>query len=122
MSEIIPNGIAGWPSWSAEEHLRLMDRGGVATAMLSISSPGTRLPCPPARSGPAEVEDHYLRHGDVVGIDLGAQRNVVKYARATRTVGSALAFPTDLRARIQARRSRTALARTTPGRLTRILR
>ena len=36
-----PDGMAGWPKWSAEEHLRLMDRWGVATAMLSISSPGT---------------------------------------------------------------------------------
>src|SRR6476620_11015093 len=35
-----PDGMAGWPNWSAEEHLRLMDRWGVATAMLSISSPG----------------------------------------------------------------------------------
>ena len=36
-----PDGMAGWPKWSADEHLRLMDRWGVATAMLSISSPGT---------------------------------------------------------------------------------
>jgi hypothetical protein len=35
-----PDGMAGWPRWSAEEHLRLMDSWGVATAMLSISSPG----------------------------------------------------------------------------------
>src|SRR4029077_10917695 len=38
-----PDGMAGWPTWSAEEHLRLMDRWGVATAMLSISSPGTHF-------------------------------------------------------------------------------
>jgi predicted TIM-barrel fold metal-dependent hydrolase len=36
-----PDGMAGWPKWSAGEHLRLMDRWGVATAILSISSPGT---------------------------------------------------------------------------------
>ena len=36
-----PDGMAGWPKWSADEHLRLMDRWGVATAMLSISAPGT---------------------------------------------------------------------------------
>ena len=35
--------MAGWPTWSAEEHLGLMDRWGVATAMLSISSPGTHF-------------------------------------------------------------------------------
>ena len=38
-----PDGMAGWPNWSAEEHLRLMDRWGVATAVLSISSPGTHF-------------------------------------------------------------------------------
>jgi 6-methylsalicylate decarboxylase len=38
-----PDGMAGWPIWSAEEHLRLMDRWGVATAILSISSPGTHF-------------------------------------------------------------------------------
>src|ERR1700727_2616411 len=38
-----PDGMANWPSWSAEEHLRLMDRWGVATAMLSISSPGSHF-------------------------------------------------------------------------------
>ena len=36
-----PDGMQGWPKWSADEHLRLMDRWRVATAMLSISSPGT---------------------------------------------------------------------------------
>jgi hypothetical protein len=40
---IHPDGMAGWPTWSAEEHLRLMDRWRVATAMLSISSPGTHF-------------------------------------------------------------------------------
>jgi len=38
-----PDGMTGWPSWSAKEHLRLMDRWGVATAILSISSPGTHF-------------------------------------------------------------------------------
>ncbi len=38
-----PDGMAGWPNWSAGEHLRLMDTWGVATAMLSISSPGTHF-------------------------------------------------------------------------------
>jgi len=40
---IHPDGMAGWPPWSAGEHLRLMDRWRVATAMLSISSPGTHF-------------------------------------------------------------------------------
>jgi hypothetical protein len=38
-----PDGVPGWPSCSAEEHLPLMDRWDVATAMLSISSPGTHF-------------------------------------------------------------------------------
>jgi 6-methylsalicylate decarboxylase len=41
--QVHPDGMVGWPSWSADEHLRLMDRWGVATAMLSISSPGTHF-------------------------------------------------------------------------------
>lgn len=38
-----PDGMPGWPSWSAEEHLRLMDRWGVDMSILSISSPGTHF-------------------------------------------------------------------------------
>jgi predicted TIM-barrel fold metal-dependent hydrolase len=35
-----PDGMPGWPSWSADQHLRLMDEWGVSTSILSISSPG----------------------------------------------------------------------------------
>jgi predicted TIM-barrel fold metal-dependent hydrolase len=35
-----PDGMPGWPSWSAEEHLRLMDTWGIGRSILSISSPG----------------------------------------------------------------------------------
>jgi predicted TIM-barrel fold metal-dependent hydrolase len=38
-----PDGMDGWPTWSAEEHLALMDRHGIATAMLSMSSPGVHF-------------------------------------------------------------------------------
>jgi predicted TIM-barrel fold metal-dependent hydrolase len=38
-----PNGMPGWPSWSAEEHLRLMDQGGIGSAMLSLCTPGTHF-------------------------------------------------------------------------------
>lgn len=38
-----PDGMPGWPTWDAEGHLALMDRWGVATSMLSISSPGTHF-------------------------------------------------------------------------------
>jgi 6-methylsalicylate decarboxylase len=35
-----PDGMPGWPSWDPETHLDLMDRCGIRTSMLSISSPG----------------------------------------------------------------------------------
>jgi 6-methylsalicylate decarboxylase len=38
-----PDGFPQIPSWSAEEHLAAMDRLGVATSLLSISSPGVHL-------------------------------------------------------------------------------
>ena len=38
-----PDGMPGWPSWSPEEHLRLMDQWGVARSILSISSPGVHF-------------------------------------------------------------------------------
>ena len=42
---IEPDGMPEdyWPRWKAGEHLELMDRTGVATAMLSISSPGVHF-------------------------------------------------------------------------------
>jgi predicted TIM-barrel fold metal-dependent hydrolase len=38
-----PNGMPGWPSWSAQEHLRLMDQGAIGKAMLSLCTPGTHF-------------------------------------------------------------------------------
>lgn len=35
-----PDGMPSWPSWSPEEHLRLMDAHGIEQSILSISSPG----------------------------------------------------------------------------------
>lgn len=35
-----PDGFPQIPEWSAEEHVRAMDRLGIATSILSISSPG----------------------------------------------------------------------------------
>lgn len=37
---LVPDRMPGWPTWSAEEHLALMDEAGVARAVLSLSSPG----------------------------------------------------------------------------------
>ncbi|MFE6486800.1 amidohydrolase family protein [Streptomyces sp. NPDC057757] len=36
----LPDGVPAWPSWSAKAHLELMDRCGIETSMLSVSSPG----------------------------------------------------------------------------------
>lgn len=38
-----PDGMPGWPSWSPTQHLELMDANGIASAMLSISSPGVHF-------------------------------------------------------------------------------
>ncbi len=38
-----PNGMPGWPRWSEEEHLGLMDRGGISKTMLSLVTPGTHF-------------------------------------------------------------------------------
>ncbi|WP_045877766.1 amidohydrolase family protein [Pseudofrankia sp. DC12] len=38
-----PDGLPAWPGWSAEEHLELMDRCGIDTALLSLSSPGVHF-------------------------------------------------------------------------------
>jgi 6-methylsalicylate decarboxylase len=37
---VYPDGMPGWPSWDPETHLDLMDRCGIRSSMLSISSPG----------------------------------------------------------------------------------
>ncbi|MFI8191563.1 amidohydrolase family protein [Streptomyces sp. NPDC085946] len=39
----LPDGVPAWPTWSAEAHLDLMDRCGIRTSMLSISSPGVHF-------------------------------------------------------------------------------
>lgn len=38
-----PDGMPGWARWRVEEHLRLMDEGGVRTSVLSVSSPGVHF-------------------------------------------------------------------------------
>jgi predicted TIM-barrel fold metal-dependent hydrolase len=35
-----PDGMPAWPSWSPEDHLRLMDAHGIEQSVLSVSSPG----------------------------------------------------------------------------------
>ena len=38
-----PDGMSAWPRWDADEHLRVMDRHGIRTSVLSLSSPGTHF-------------------------------------------------------------------------------
>lgn len=38
-----PDGMPGWPAWSVEEHLDLMERSGIVKSYLSISSPGVHF-------------------------------------------------------------------------------
>ncbi|MCE0448171.1 hypothetical protein LT493_44025 [Streptomyces tricolor] len=43
-----PTGMPAWPAWSARAHLELMDRSGIDTAVLSVSSPGVSFGAPAA--------------------------------------------------------------------------
>ncbi|MGN5632116.1 amidohydrolase family protein [Streptomyces sp. AC154] len=38
-----PDGMPGWPTWSVEQHLDLMDRSGIEKSYVSISSPGVHF-------------------------------------------------------------------------------
>lgn len=38
-----PDGMAGYPSWSAATHIEVMDANDIATAVLSMSSPGVHF-------------------------------------------------------------------------------
>ncbi|GAA3290488.1 amidohydrolase family protein [Streptomyces cinereospinus] len=38
-----PDGMPGWPTWSVEEHLDLMERSGIEKSYLSVSSPGVHF-------------------------------------------------------------------------------
>ncbi|MET9431622.1 amidohydrolase family protein [Streptomyces sp. NPDC003036] len=39
----MPDGVPAWPTWSAAGHLEVMDRCGIDTALLSLSSPGVHF-------------------------------------------------------------------------------
>jgi predicted TIM-barrel fold metal-dependent hydrolase len=40
---LLPDGMPGWPTWDPATHLRLMEQWGVATSVLSVSSPGVHF-------------------------------------------------------------------------------
>src|SRR4051794_579857 len=54
-----PDGMPQLPEWSAVEHVALMDRLGIATSLLSVSSPGVHLSddTTPARDLAREVNE-----------------------------------------------------------------
>lgn len=74
-----PDGMGGWPTWSVRTHLDLMDRNGIDTAMLSMSSPGVhfgddnaaRLLARRVNEYTAELtRDHPGRFGNFVSLPL----------------------------------------------------
>jgi len=57
-----PDGMPGWPDWSVDDHLRLMDERGIDQAVLSISSPGVHFGDDAAAAGLArQVNDFAAR-------------------------------------------------------------
>ncbi|MEU3297004.1 amidohydrolase family protein [Streptomyces longwoodensis] len=38
-----PDGMPGWPTWTVEQHLDLMERAGIEKSYLSVSSPGVHF-------------------------------------------------------------------------------
>ncbi|MEU5247270.1 amidohydrolase family protein [Streptomyces asoensis] len=73
------DGMAAWPAWSVRDHLDLMDRSGIETAMLSLSSPGVhfgddtaaRLLARRVNTYTAEVaRDHPGRFGNFASLPL----------------------------------------------------
>ncbi|MFH9657052.1 amidohydrolase family protein [Streptomyces sp. NPDC017248] len=62
-----PDGMAAWPSWDAARHLELMDQWGIATSLLSISSPGTHF-------GDDTAARALTRHVNETGADLKRTR------------------------------------------------
>jgi predicted TIM-barrel fold metal-dependent hydrolase len=65
-----PDGFPALPTWSPEAHLAMMDRVGIETAMLSITSPGVTFGVDPVEwarrvneTGAATVRAHPRRFG-----------------------------------------------------------
>jgi predicted TIM-barrel fold metal-dependent hydrolase len=74
-----PDGFPQIPAWSAEEHVAAMDRLGIATSLLSISSPGVYFGDPTAARalaremnelGRRAVLDHPGRFGQFASLPL----------------------------------------------------
>jgi 6-methylsalicylate decarboxylase len=93
-----PDGMPGWPSWSADEHLRLMDAWGVERSIMSISSPGTHFGDDAAArvltrqvndDGAKIVRDHPGRFGHFASLPLpDVDGALAELARALDDLGS----------------------------------
>ena len=85
-----PDGFPVLPEWSAEAHLAMMDRVGVETSLLSVSTPGVTFGGDPVEwarrvneSGAATVREHPGRFGLFASLpvnDADAARDEVAYA------------------------------------------
>jgi predicted TIM-barrel fold metal-dependent hydrolase len=73
-----PDGMPAIPEWSAREHVEAMDRLGIATALLSVTTPGVHLDDDAARdlaravneAGREAVVDHPGRFGLLASLPL----------------------------------------------------
>jgi predicted TIM-barrel fold metal-dependent hydrolase len=74
-----PDGMPQIPEWSAEQHVALMDRLGIATSLLSVSTPGVHLDTDAAaidlarevnEAGRRAVVDHPGRFGLLASLPL----------------------------------------------------
>jgi predicted TIM-barrel fold metal-dependent hydrolase len=85
-----PDGFPVLPEWSAEAHLAMMDRAGIETSMLSVSTPGVTFGADPVEwsrrvneSGAATVREHPGRFGLFASLpvnDADAARDEVAHA------------------------------------------
>lgn len=85
-----PDGFPVLPEWSAEAHLAMMDRLGIGTSMLSVSTPGVAFGADPAtwarrvnEAGARTVRDHPGRFGLFASLplpDVEAARAELAYA------------------------------------------
>jgi 6-methylsalicylate decarboxylase len=94
---MVPDGMPAWPVWDVGQHLDLMDQSGIATSLLSISSPGVSFGDPADASalarhvndvGAGIRRDHPARFGHFASLpvlDVDAALNELDYA--TRQLG-----------------------------------
>jgi len=55
----VPDGMPGWPSWSVDSHLALMDAQGIETSLLSVSSPGVHFGSDAAATALAQLVNDF---------------------------------------------------------------